>query len=596
MKPSCLLIAPPKYYYKPGQPERIKYHLLSLMSHVADVADVEILDLELRFGYPSNQRDIDRFVAEARGILAQYRPDVVGVSAYTSYDYLASLDVLRLCRSLYPDATLVVGGYHATAVPGDFTSGDVPVDYVIRGEGENVLRALLVNGSLPDGPVIDGSPLVVAEERPLRYDRYPGRSDDVTLALSRGCPYSCSFCVQSDDFPNPYRRLSIEQVRKKLSDVCAHGPIRRIMFIDPFFGLQPAYTAELLRLLRRDFKNISFWAETRVDRVSPVWFAEIKDLRLDLHFGVESLAPDTLRLMRKAHSPEAYIEGFHRTLQLCRSRGILARCGFIMNYPGELPDSYRLTVAHIRRALGVRGSLPFTFHCNQYALYPGNDTYKRRDALARERGFEAPNDGWWRERLPNARHRSEQCTASRAMREEYGPGPGFWKKEILELQKSGASRFTFKAFCFFRTDEIFDSLKAHYSAALPGSWADESQFADQRRLLRRFRYLMSKVLACHQARMRRAGEQARNAVAELFNLVTFDLQRRLLESYDRGMPLSDLLADIETRHRVLLRESRGTTCDAADAAAHVRINGEEYRVDSHGALFRRRSPVEAASS
>ena len=61
MKPRCLFIGSTKYNYKAGKPSPVKYSLLSLMSHVADIADIEILDFEMLFGYPNTLEEIQKF-------------------------------------------------------------------------------------------------------------------------------------------------------------------------------------------------------------------------------------------------------------------------------------------------------------------------------------------------------------------------------------------------------------------------------------------------------------------------------------------------------------------------------------------------------
>lgn len=576
MKPRCLLIAPTKYFYKEVAPEPVKYYLLTLLSHLDDLAEVELLDLEMRFGYPQSEADIAAFLAGAEELIRGCRPDVIGISCYTSYDYLGSVDLLRLCRRLHPRALLVVGGYHPTAVPEDFFAE--PVDYIVRGEGEIALREILERGRPGSATVVDGPALDLREERPLRYDLYPYRSDDVTLALSRGCVYRCTFCVQSDDFPNHYRRLDLAQIREKILRLRAHGPVRRIMFVDPFFGVHRRQTAELLDLLAEVAPDVSFWAETRIDRAHEEWLRKLSLLKLDLHFGVESLAEDTLRLMRKANSPRRYIESFFSTLDLCQREGVLARCGFIMNYPGELPESYAETISRIRQAVDRYDQVHFTFHCNQYALYPGNHIYHVRHQLDEERGFRFPNDGWWRVREPAVRKRSEQCLASRGLAEAFQGRPGFWTGDVLGLLKRYAAKYSFEAFCFYRRDEILESLRHHYQGRRDIPEWDEEPCREELALVRHLRFRLRDVFYLYEGWLRRSFPERAAAFARLFHAVTFRYQERLLDQYDAGAGPGHLHHGIDLFHRTLLDEMEENVCRAVAGreGLELRLLGEVY--------------------
>ena len=77
--------------------------------------------------------DIERAVRE-------FRPDVVGLTAFTSH-----LNIVRALaasiRRLSPGTFLVIGGHHATVVPEDFN--DSAFDLVVIGEGVMALREIL---------------------------------------------------------------------------------------------------------------------------------------------------------------------------------------------------------------------------------------------------------------------------------------------------------------------------------------------------------------------------------------------------------------------------------------------------------------------
>ena len=66
----------------------------------------------------------------------------IGINCYTSYQYLQSDLIAYILKEEFPKINIIVGGYHPTAVPDDFSYRNSPYDYVIRGEAELILLDL----------------------------------------------------------------------------------------------------------------------------------------------------------------------------------------------------------------------------------------------------------------------------------------------------------------------------------------------------------------------------------------------------------------------------------------------------------------------
>ena len=180
-------------------------HLVALGSYVQERLGlrVEIVDLGYEAG---DRRDLERLLDRLGPFLA------IGVSCYSSFDTLRVLALGRFLRARFAAVPLVVGGYHPSALPEDFCGegegGDaLPFDYVVRGEGELPLEALLTallggkrppSGALPPALVKDLDTLP-----PYRWellDRYWPRAaqlgSKLQIYLSRGCPHRCVFCME----------------------------------------------------------------------------------------------------------------------------------------------------------------------------------------------------------------------------------------------------------------------------------------------------------------------------------------------------------------------------------------------------------------
>src|SRR5687768_1731847 len=87
-------------------------HLVSLGGYLEQHLGVrvEIIDI----GYEGGDRQhLQRLLKRLGPYL------VIGLSCYSSFDYMRVMALARFLKTLYPDVPLVTGGYHASALPGD---------------------------------------------------------------------------------------------------------------------------------------------------------------------------------------------------------------------------------------------------------------------------------------------------------------------------------------------------------------------------------------------------------------------------------------------------------------------------------------------
>src|SRR5580693_7895495 len=79
--------------------------------------------------------------ATVERLVADLQPDVVGLSVVT-FQRATALSIARLVRTLRPAARIVVGGYDPS-LAAEAYEGCPDVDFIVRGEGERTLCALL---------------------------------------------------------------------------------------------------------------------------------------------------------------------------------------------------------------------------------------------------------------------------------------------------------------------------------------------------------------------------------------------------------------------------------------------------------------------
>ncbi len=159
---------------------------------------------------------------EIRARLRALAPDVIGTTAITPAIYEAE-EVLRIAQEVAPNALRVLGGIHATFMFRQVLTEAPWVDVIVRGEGEEIMVALMqavAGGRWPADQrkikglaFLDGAEIVSTQAAPtvknldgidpdwsiLEWDKYIYVPLGVKVAIpnmARGCPFTCSFCSQ----------------------------------------------------------------------------------------------------------------------------------------------------------------------------------------------------------------------------------------------------------------------------------------------------------------------------------------------------------------------------------------------------------------
>lgn len=182
-----------------------------------------------------------RLDKNVRGTLEEFRPDVVGVTAYTVHVN----QVRRLCEEIKgwnPEILTVVGGHHATVVSTDFLSPHI--DLVVSGEGVFAFREIVERfergdrfEGIPGVAVSNGDELVATERLPLQdLDAFPFPERSLTapyrkeyyseymkplasIRTSKGCPFRCSFCALWKLTGGCYLKRDPEKIVEELAGI-----------------------------------------------------------------------------------------------------------------------------------------------------------------------------------------------------------------------------------------------------------------------------------------------------------------------------------------------------------------------------------------
>src|SRR5690606_5824292 len=211
---------------------------------------VELLDLNYEGG---DHHHLRRTIEELGPHL------VIGLSCYSSFDYMRVMALARFIKRCFPQVPLVTGGYHASALPDDVLFDGSPFDAVVVGEGERPMLELvrtLLGGQALERRAYGPDQIEELDTLPPYawdlLDRYWPRARDIgrkfQVYLARGCPYHCTFCMERAKSGYKWRAYSSERAVDELRRLARVTDLSHwvVNIADPLFGFRRRWRREVL--------------------------------------------------------------------------------------------------------------------------------------------------------------------------------------------------------------------------------------------------------------------------------------------------------------------------------------------------------------
>jgi len=259
--------------------------------------------------------------------------DLVGVSSLTPTANRA-LEIIKKIKEKKPDLPIVVGGPHFTFLPEEALQAGA--DFVVRHEGEATFTELIDHlkncaerplseikglsfkndGQIihnPDRPLLENLDLLPFPDFRLIVNHQ--KIVNNLIQISRGCPYSCTFCSVTRMFGQRIRsRENVQAIVDEIEFLNKTYQQRFLIFSkskhffpydDNFYG-KPRISKEILReIIRRNLK-IEFGIQVRLDVAKDREFLDLArraGVKI-LYIGYESTNPETLEVFDKGLSVE----------------------------------------------------------------------------------------------------------------------------------------------------------------------------------------------------------------------------------------------------------------------------------------------------
>ena len=265
--------------------------------------------------YTINQRSEDILMD-----IYKRRPDVLCFSCY-----IWNLDVVeelvRELGKLMPDLVIWLGGPEVSYDARDVLCRLPMVRGVMKGEGEETFAELCkiyrcskhtdeelenlagITFRRADGTIIENPWREVMDlsKVPFVYQRIEDFEHKIVYyESSRGCPFSCSYCLSSVDKRLRFRNL--ELVKQELQFFLDHE-VPQVKFVDRTFNCKHDHAIAIWKYIAEHDNGITnFHFEVAADLLNEEELKILEGMRpglVQLEIGVQSTNPDTIRAIRR---------------------------------------------------------------------------------------------------------------------------------------------------------------------------------------------------------------------------------------------------------------------------------------------------------
>ena len=327
---------------------------------------------------------------------------IIGFTSMFSGEWPVLRDLIIQTRESFPEALIVAGGEHITAVT-EYCLRDCPaLDVCVRGEGEHtfyqLLEAYLGTGDFLDVP---GIAYIKKEDQYQQNGNKPPRMKDVKIPwpdwpedylekfwragksygvaterdmpfmLSRGCPFQCTFCSSPQMWTTKYNFRDLDDVMKEIKYYIKRYDITALQMYDLTAIIKKQWAMEFCqRMIDEGIKlKWSLPDGTRSEALDKEVLIMMKKSNINyLVYAPESGSQRTLKKIKKRVKLKRLIESVIEAKRL----GLTVRTNVIIGFPHETWwDIIQTILFQMRNA--IRGVDDVTIYI--FSPYPGTEIF-----------------------------------------------------------------------------------------------------------------------------------------------------------------------------------------------------------------------------
>lgn len=255
---------------------------------------------------------INQELLHVLGDISGRMPAVVGIACYI-WNREMVLKLAAALKKVAPATLIVLGGPEVSGDARAVLTDNTSVDFVVQGEGEESLPELLekllkgedvsnvagVAFRREGGITLNGGVRFVKDIDllPFPYQEKLMRQMEnriIYYESSRGCPYSCSYCLSAESRGVRYR--SLDKVKEELDFFLRHR-VRQVKFVDRTFNVLPAHYQGIWKFLAEHPGQTNFHFEIVADRLNGEevgWLGQVPAGLFQFEIGVQSTCKETL--------------------------------------------------------------------------------------------------------------------------------------------------------------------------------------------------------------------------------------------------------------------------------------------------------------
>jgi len=290
-----------------------------------------------------------------RQIMAE-QADIVAFSCYI-WNIEKTLRIAADIKQVKADTLITLGGPEASFGVFELMHANPYIDFVVKGEGEETFRRLAalladhVGNDLPggaldsidnlffrDGEDIAGGPLSRGQ---LPLDSIPSpfeaglvdlKKSLVYYETSRGCPFSCAFCLSSVE--GKVRTYSSQRIRDDLLFLMRHN-VPRVKLVDRTFNYDSQRADRIWELILENNRSSHFHFEIAADLLTGdnlSLLRRVPEKTFRFEIGIQSVSESTLERVGRKSSLARVFENVRRLRQETR---VELHLDLIAGLPGE---------------------------------------------------------------------------------------------------------------------------------------------------------------------------------------------------------------------------------------------------------------------
>jgi len=343
--------------------------------------------------------------------------DIIGISTMFSQEWPHIRRYINKVRDSFPNAKIIVGGEHVTAMP-EFSLRDCPtIDYIIKGEGELALIQLVynirkgieekINGVvfLKDGRYnqsVLAPRLVKIENLPWPswelLDIEPYFQPNFTMGISqgrnmpllatRGCPYQCTFCSSPQMWTTRYVMRPASEVVDEIEHYIKKYQINSVDFYDLTAIVKKQWVLDFTNELKRRNLDI-IWqlpSGTRSEALDEEVISRLADTGIKfLVYAPESGSKRILKEIKK----KVNLGKLTQSVSFAMKNKIVTKINFIIGFPNEKRLDILKTLLFMWKLALMKVN-----DCNLsvFSPYPGSEIY---DELRKSSIIPEVNDAYF---------------------------------------------------------------------------------------------------------------------------------------------------------------------------------------------------------